>query len=40
VEEKTLGHAGSTLLIIDRGSAKANLTLRDFSAAELTHFQD
>jgi hypothetical protein len=40
VEEKTLGQAGSTLLIVDRGSAKANLTLRDFSAAQLTHFQD
>lgn len=38
VEEKTRGRAGSTLLIIDRGSAKANLDLRDFSPEQLTHF--
>lgn len=38
VEEKTAGSAGSTLLIIDRGSAKANLDLRDFSPEKLTHF--
>jgi hypothetical protein len=38
VEEKTRGQAGSTLLIIDRGSAKANLTLADFSSERLTHF--
>jgi hypothetical protein len=40
VEEKTRGQAGSTLLIIDRGTAKANLGLKDFSSEQLTHFQD
>ena len=40
VEVKTRGHAGSTLLIIDRGSAKANLGLGDFSSEQLTRFQD
>jgi hypothetical protein len=38
IEEKTRGQAGSTLLIINRGSAKANLTLADFSPARVTHF--
>ncbi|HEX4032225.1 MAG TPA: outer membrane lipoprotein-sorting protein [Terracidiphilus sp.] len=38
MEEKTRGQGGSTLLIIDRGSAKANLRLSDFSSAQLTHF--
>jgi hypothetical protein len=38
VEVKTRGHAGSTLLIIDRGRPKANLVLKDFSPAQLTHF--
>jgi hypothetical protein len=38
VEEKNHGQPGSTLLIIDRGSAKANLTLGDFSPERLTHF--
>jgi hypothetical protein len=38
VEAKTRGQAGSTLLIIDRGSAKANLTLGDFSPERLIHF--
>jgi Outer membrane lipoprotein-sorting protein len=38
IEEKTRGQAGSTLLIIDRGSARANLTLNDFSLAQLSHF--
>jgi hypothetical protein len=38
VEEKTRGRGGSTLLIIDRGSAKANLDLRDFSPEQLTRF--
>jgi len=40
VEEKTRGQAGSTLLIVDRGTAKANLGLKDFSLDQLTHFQD
>jgi hypothetical protein len=38
IEVKTRGQAGSTLLIIDRGTAKAHLTLNDFSLAQLTRF--
>jgi hypothetical protein len=38
VESKIRGHAGSTLLIIDRGSAKANLNLSEFRAEQLIHF--
>jgi hypothetical protein len=38
VEIKTRGQAGSTLLIFDRGSAKAKLSAADFSPAALTHF--
>jgi hypothetical protein len=38
VEVKVRGRAGSTLLIIDRGSAKAHLSLVDFSSGQLTHF--
>jgi hypothetical protein len=38
IEVKLRGHAGSTLLIIDRGAPHANLGLKDFSAAQLTHF--
>lgn len=38
VEVKIRGHAGSTLLIIDHGSAKAHLGLTDFSPAQLNHF--
>jgi Outer membrane lipoprotein-sorting protein len=38
VEEKTRGSAGSALLIIDRGSAKANLASKDFSTAQLLRF--
>jgi hypothetical protein len=38
VEAKIRGQAGSTLLIIDRGTPKANLSLKDFSPAQLTHF--
>jgi hypothetical protein len=38
VEAKLRGIPGSTLLIIDRGSAKANLTLADFSSDRLTRF--
>jgi outer membrane lipoprotein-sorting protein len=30
---------GSSLLIIDRGSAKANLTMKDFSPDALVHFE-
>jgi hypothetical protein len=38
VEAKTRGQAGSTLLIFDRGSAKAKLSAVDFSPAALAHF--
>jgi hypothetical protein len=38
VEEKTRGQDGETLLIIDRGNAKANLGLKDFSTAKLVQF--
>jgi hypothetical protein len=38
IEEKNHGQPGSTLLIIDRGSAKANLTAADFSPERLVHF--
>jgi hypothetical protein len=38
IEEKTDGQPGSTLLMINRGSPKANLTLADFSADRVTHF--
>jgi len=38
IELKTRGQAGSTLLILDRGTPKANLTLGDFSPAQLTRF--
>lgn len=38
IEEKTRGQAGSTLLIINRGSAKAKLAEADFSLDRLTHF--
>jgi hypothetical protein len=38
VQVKVRGHSGSTLLIIDRGSTKANLDLREFSPEQLIHF--
>ena len=38
IEEKFHGQAGSTFLIINRGSAKANLGPADFSPDRLTHF--
>jgi hypothetical protein len=38
VGAKIRGQAGSSLLIIDRGTPKAKLTLKDFSPAQLTHF--
>jgi hypothetical protein len=40
IEAKIRGQAGSTLLIIDRGTPKANLSLKDFSPMQLAHFQD
>ena len=38
IEVKTRGKTGSTLLIIDRGTPKANLSLRDFSPEQLIRF--
>jgi hypothetical protein len=38
VEEQTRGQAEKWLLLIDRGSAKANLTLKDFSLDQLARF--
>jgi hypothetical protein len=38
VEAKIHGHAGSTLLIIDHGAARAHLDIKDFSSTQLTHF--
>jgi hypothetical protein len=38
VEAKTRGRAGSTLLIIDHGAAKAHLDMKDFNSVQLTHF--
>ena len=38
VEVKVRGQAGSTLLIIDRGSPHAHLDLKDFRTEELTAF--
>jgi hypothetical protein len=38
IEVKTRGQSDSTLLIIDRGSTKAKLTIGDFSPAQLAHF--
>jgi hypothetical protein len=38
IEIKARGQAGSTLLIFERGSAKAKLTTADFSPTALIHF--
>ena len=38
VETKIRGKAGSTLLILERGSAKAKLGAADFSPEQMTHF--
>jgi Outer membrane lipoprotein-sorting protein len=38
VEAKVRGRAGSTLLVIDHGAAKAHLAMKDFDSAQLTHF--
>jgi hypothetical protein len=38
VEAKIRGRAGSTLLVIDRGSPEAHLGAKDFSPAQITHF--
>lgn len=40
VEAQIRGHSGSSFLIIDRGSAKANLSLQDFSPEQIGHFED
>jgi hypothetical protein len=40
VEVKVHGRAGSTLLIVKRGSAKANLSSKDFSPEQISHFED
>lgn len=39
VEAKIRGRAGSTLLIVKRGSAKAHLSVKDFSSAQISHFE-
>lgn len=40
VEVKIRGRAGSTLLIVKRGSANAHLTPNDFSSAQVSRFED
>ena len=40
VEVKIHGRTGSTLLIIERGSTKANLSIRDFSPQQISKFED
>jgi hypothetical protein len=40
VEVKIHGHPGSTVLVIERGSTKANLSIRDFSAEQISRFED
>jgi hypothetical protein len=40
VEVKIHGRPGSTLLIFDHGSTKANLTLRDFSPEQISQSED
>ncbi len=40
IEAKMRGQAGSTLLIFDRGTPKAHLSMKDFALEQLTHFQD
>ena len=40
VEVKIHGRPGSTLLIFERGSTKAHLTLKDFSSEEIGKFDD
>jgi hypothetical protein len=40
VEVKIHGRPGSTLLIIERGSTKANLSIRDFSPEQISKFED
>lgn len=40
IEAKIRGRAGSTLLIVQRGSARANLGAKDFSPEQISHFED
>ena len=40
VEARMRGRSGSTLLIIERGSAKAGLTEKDFSPEQFHHLED
>lgn len=40
IEAKVRGRAGSTLLIVQRGSVKANLSAKDFSPEQIGHFED
>jgi hypothetical protein len=40
VEVKIHGRPGSTLMIIERGSTKANLSIRDFSPEQISKFED
>ena len=40
VEVKIHGRPGSTLLIFERGSTRANLTIRDFSPQQISQFED
>jgi hypothetical protein len=40
VETKIRGRAGATLLIVRRGSAKANLSAEDFSSQQISRFED
>jgi hypothetical protein len=40
VEVKIHGRPGSTVLIIERGSTKANLSIRDFSPEQISRFED
>jgi Outer membrane lipoprotein-sorting protein len=39
VEAKVRGRLGSTLLIVERGSTRANLTAKDFSPEQISHFE-
>ncbi len=40
VEAKIRGHAGSTFLVVKRGSAKAHLSVKDFSSEQINLFED
>jgi hypothetical protein len=40
IEAKIRGRAGSALLIVKRGSEKANLGMKDFNPEQIGHFED